>query len=340
VSNSEMSNGVKVYVGNLPDNCKEGPLRDLFSPYGTVKDVLIIKKYAFIHFESESDAEKAVRDLHKTKLLGNELTVEISNRDRDKNQRKPERRRSKNSGFHNANSGYNNANSGFNNAPPGAGGILGMGPGGNLPNAALGLLSAVNAVNTLKNAAAAVAAQNNVDQRPHIDNSYDRPENNMGSSVGNRDRQNPSGSNGYVIFERFYVDTSHPLLKGLPVPELPRVQDVLAKKDPYAQDISILDDPYANNSRKESFSAPRDGSFGGGRRDDPYSNTTRGDEYFAPRRDDSYNSRDRDRDNYDNVRERSPLNQRRDYDRDNRIRSYDDYGRWCYFYYKTSSMWM
>ena len=290
-----MSDGVKVFVGNLPDRCPESSLEDLFSPYGKIKGIIMVKTYAFIHFEFDRDARKAVEDLHKTKLLGKELTVEIA-----KNKPQPNKRGGGGGGqFIEKRS----RNTGLSNAPPPnmSGGILGMGPGGpgNIPNAALGLLSAVNAVNTVKNAVAAASGQDH--QR-------------------DSSRERPPPSDGYVIYERFYVDRSHPLLKGLPVPELPRVQDVLANrdafnKDPYAQDVSIRDDPYANAShnRNDEFS-----SFPPQRREEP--NNKRDDYFSSARREDSYNN------SAENFRERSPLYNRRDYD--NRGRGgYDDYER-------------
>ena len=289
-----MSDGVKVFVGNLPDRCPESSLEDLFSPYGKIKGIIMVKTYAFIHFESDRDARKAVEDLHKTKLLGKELTVEIAKNKPTANKRGGGQFVEKRS-----------RNTGLSNTPANiAGGILGMGPGGpgNLPNAALGLLSAVNAVNSVKNAVAAASGQNQ-DQHSR-----------------DRSREHPPPSDGYVIYERFYVDRSHPLLKGLPVPELPRIQDVLAnrdvfKKDPFAQDVSIRDDPYANSSHNrnnEDFAS----SFPQ-RREEP--NSARDDYFSSSRRDDSYN-------NSENFRERSPLYNRRDYD--NRGRSgYDDYER-------------
>lgn len=287
-----MSDGVKVFVGNLPDRCPESSLEDLFSPYGKIKGIIMVKTYAFVHFESDRDARKAVEDLHKTKLLGKELTVEIA-----KNKPAPNKRGGGGGGGQFIEK--RSRNTGLSNAPPAniTGGILGMGPGGpgNLPNAALGLLSAVNAVNTVKNAVAAASGQDH--QR---DPSRDRP----------------PPSDGYVIYERFYVDRSHPLLKGLPVPELPRVQDVLANrdgfnKDPYAQDVSIRDDPYVNSShnRNDDFSSfPQ-------RREEP---NNKRDDYFSSARRDDYNN------SAENFRERSPLYNRREYD--NRGRGgYDDH---------------
>lgn len=307
-----MSDGVKVFVGNLPDRCPESSLQDLFSPYGKIKGIIMVKTYAFVHFESERDAKKAVDDLHKTKLLGKELTVEIA-----KSKQPPKRghggaeKRPKNSGLSLGSIGGPPMG-----GPPmggmGPGGILGIGPGGpgaGLPNAALGLLNAVNAV---KNIAGAVG-QNN-DQNSILP----MPNSNRDTS---RDRA-PPPSDGYVIYERFYVDRAHPLLKGLPVPELPRVQDVIAsrdsfQKDPYAQDVSIRDDPYASSASN------RNDDYGAGyqqtRRDDT-SNVR--DDYFAPRRDDSFQAK---RENVDtSYRERSPMYNRRDYDRDSRNRLYDD----------------
>merc|ERR1711881_217836 len=83
----------KVYVGNLPEGCNQGQLRDLFGPYGQIAELDIIKNYAFIHFQNETDAKSAVGDLHKSKMQGKEIQVEISKRQNVNRDTRPPPRR-------------------------------------------------------------------------------------------------------------------------------------------------------------------------------------------------------------------------------------------------------
>merc|ERR1719378_1067880 len=69
---------IKLFVGNLPENCPEDTIRDLFSPYGSVEDVVIIKNYGFVKFANEDDAAKAAKDLNQSKLSGKNIIVEVS----------------------------------------------------------------------------------------------------------------------------------------------------------------------------------------------------------------------------------------------------------------------
>lgn len=64
-------------------------------------------------------------------------------------------------------------------------------------------------------------------------------------------------TNGYVIYERYYVDPSHPLLKGLPLPELPRMSDNLSSNNA------------RNDNRRDNCESYRDRSpVHNGRRND------------------------------------------------------------------------
>lgn len=207
-----------IFVGNLPDNVREDSLRNLFCSYGDIKDVTLVKNYGFVTFGHEDEAQKAVRELHHTKFSGRELTVEISkprgqsrsngpSRGRDRNNQRDDRKRS----------------SGLalppNFAAPPAGGILGAAPNTNL-SGGLGLLSAVQAVNSV--VAAASGRQSGVEMPGR-------------SNIDNRDSNNTQKglSDGYVIYERYYVDPDHPLLKGLPLPEIPRITDSYVSQDLY-----------------------------------------------------------------------------------------------------------
>jgi len=266
---------IKVYVGNLPDNCPPDSLRDLFSGYGVLKELDIIKNFAFVHFDRESDATQAVKDLDNTKLLGQVITVQVSknqtsksnSRDRDRrDDRRPPRR--------NPNGPMSN-----NRGPPppmnSLGGILGAAPVP-APLGGLGLLSSLNA-------AVAAEQQRNLEselrlEREHRERGREREQPNPDvrvrrEVVHTRDVPNASKlgvSDGYVIYERYYVDPSHPLLKGLPTPEYSRVTD--------------------------TFVAPRD----------------------------NYRSEDVRRDGFNEFRDRSPLQDPRDYERERGIRDVRD----------------
>jgi len=272
-----------VYIGNLPDNCPPDSLRDLFSGYGTIKDLDIIKNFAFVFFDRESDATQAVKDLDNTKLLGQTLTVQISknqkpkpnSRDRSDDRRDRDRRDDRRQPRRDLNGLINNrgpAHAGMNPL----GGILGAAPGGP-PLGGLGLLSSLNAVNTL--AAAAEQQQRNLE----LEFRYERERDQLNPDVrGKREdiqaRDGPSASkgipNGFVIYERYFVDPSHPLLKGLPLPELSRP----------VPELSRVTDGLA--------AAPRD----------------------------IYRSNDARRDDYNEFRDRSPLQNSRDYERERDIR--------------------
>jgi len=66
-------------------------------------------------------------------------------------------------------------------------------------------------------------------------------------------------TNGYVIYERYYVDPSHPLLKGLPLPELPRMSDNRSSNNSNPQ----------NDNRRDNYDSYRDRSpVHNGRRND------------------------------------------------------------------------
>lgn len=257
----------KVYVGNLPDNCPPDQLRDLFGGYGNIKELDVIKNFAFVHFDAQEDADRAVHDLDNTKMLGQVIKVRMSNSQKSReHDRRPHRRSGPNA--------PNKSNNGP-RIPPlnGLGGILGAAPGAAPGLGDLGIFSAVNTLAAVaeeqKRAALAPDRERERERRREQPDPDVRVRREV---VHTRDVPNASRlgiGDGYVIYERYYVDPSHPLLKGLPVPEYPRVTDTYAARDSY------------------------------------------------------------ERDDYDNFRERSPVQSRRDYDydRDSRDYSRDYYDR-------------
>lgn len=78
-----MSN--KLYVGNLSFSTTEDKLRDLFSQYGTVESVKIIKDeigrskgFAFVEMSGESEASDAAKNLNGNELDGRTIRVDLA----------------------------------------------------------------------------------------------------------------------------------------------------------------------------------------------------------------------------------------------------------------------
>lgn len=72
-----------IYVGNLSYQASEQDLSNLFSPYGEVSSVKIVKDmetgrsrgFAFVEMEDESSVERAIEELHETEFLDRTLIV-------------------------------------------------------------------------------------------------------------------------------------------------------------------------------------------------------------------------------------------------------------------------
>ncbi|CAO3704016.1 unnamed protein product [Rhizopus stolonifer] len=80
--NNDQSRFTNVYVKNLSNDVTEKSLSDLFSTVGPVSSILIQrddhnkpKGFGFVNFESFSDAEKAVNELHEKEFFGKRLFV-------------------------------------------------------------------------------------------------------------------------------------------------------------------------------------------------------------------------------------------------------------------------
>lgn len=74
---------MNIYVGNLAYAMKEEDLQDLFSGFGPVTSVNIIKDrdtgnskgFGFVEMENEADGEKAIQDLDGTAVKGRNIKV-------------------------------------------------------------------------------------------------------------------------------------------------------------------------------------------------------------------------------------------------------------------------
>jgi len=265
---------LKLHVSNLPDNCSKDSLQDLFGSYGDIIELDVIKNYAFVFYRNEKDAKNAVDDLNQTKILGQQIMVQVSknqsmkpkrdrrdnhdNRDNREQERRPPPR----------NRGPPNGppRGGPRGPPNRAGGILGSAPGLGGGPAGLDSMNIFSAVNTL---AAVEQQQRNKGYLPDMGDIRRAPspgaerysrDNERGLDRGQPDpdvrvrrdsvhkdnvpnSKNSGSANGYVIYERYYVDPSHPLLNGLPIPELPRMTDTYV-----AQEVTTpRPSPYTRN---------------------------------------------------------------------------------------------
>ncbi len=74
---------MNIYVGNLSRDVTEDELKGLFSKYGSIKDVKIIKDqysgeskgFGFLEMSNSSEAQKAINELNSKELKGKKLTV-------------------------------------------------------------------------------------------------------------------------------------------------------------------------------------------------------------------------------------------------------------------------
>ncbi|RME79872.1 MAG: RNA-binding protein [Methanobacteriota archaeon] len=73
----------KVYVGNLPWSTKEDELRELFSSYGDIEEVVVIrdrmtgrsKGFGFVTFANDEDADKAISEMDGKEVGGRNIKV-------------------------------------------------------------------------------------------------------------------------------------------------------------------------------------------------------------------------------------------------------------------------
>jgi len=98
----------KMYVGNIPYNATEEDLKQLFSEYGEIESLKIMKDqftdrpkgFGFIEMANENDAKKAIATLNGKDFKGKSLTVAEA---------RPQQKRQ---GFNNRGSGYGGGGTG------------------------------------------------------------------------------------------------------------------------------------------------------------------------------------------------------------------------------------
>ncbi len=74
----------KIFVGNLPFSVGDAELREIFSPYGELTEVTVIKdKYSgrskgfgFITFAEDTSADKAISEMNSKEVEGRNISVD------------------------------------------------------------------------------------------------------------------------------------------------------------------------------------------------------------------------------------------------------------------------
>ena len=88
---------MNIYVGNLPYNVSEDELKELFSEFGEVATVNLIKDrfsgqskgFGFIDMPSNSEADQAIKALNHSQLKGRDIKVNQAEQRSKKPRRRP-----------------------------------------------------------------------------------------------------------------------------------------------------------------------------------------------------------------------------------------------------------
>jgi RNA recognition motif-containing protein len=74
---------MNIYVGNIPRDSVESDVRNIFTKYGEISNITMVrdkftsmfKGFAFVEMPNKAEAEKAINGLNGTTLGGRQLTV-------------------------------------------------------------------------------------------------------------------------------------------------------------------------------------------------------------------------------------------------------------------------
>merc|ERR1712088_73176 len=79
-----MPSGQRVYIGNIPSNCRERDLEKFFKGYGRLREVVVKNGYGFVEFDDQRDADDATHDLDGKDMQGGRVRVELAREPRDR----------------------------------------------------------------------------------------------------------------------------------------------------------------------------------------------------------------------------------------------------------------
>lgn len=92
---------MNIYIGNLSYNTTEDTLKDLFTEFGAVESVKVIKDrysgrakgFGFIEMPSNSEADQAIKALNGNRVDGSHIKVRPADSGGKRRKRRPSRRR-------------------------------------------------------------------------------------------------------------------------------------------------------------------------------------------------------------------------------------------------------
>lgn len=260
----------KIFAGNLPLGTSISDIKKLFSVHGQVNDANVIDTYAFIHFENEGEAKSAIAALHRSEFSGRMINVEMSKNqksdskgrpdDRDRDRSRSRRSRSRERSRSGRMDRSRDRNGGILPNPLGAlaGGLGGLGGLGALPSAAAFQAPMIQPPIVQRD-------PQHEKERPNPDVRVRREAVHVSHVPG---ALQMGLTDGFVVYERYYVDPKHPLLHEQAAPRIedapvapreePRVYDsfVTSSQDSYAASSSRgQQDSYASSRQQDSYSA-------------------------------------------------------------------------------------
>lgn len=65
----------RLYVKPFPDDVQEHEIIDIFSPFGNIKEIKIVKNFVFIEFDNAESAKKAMADIQGKKFADRPLEI-------------------------------------------------------------------------------------------------------------------------------------------------------------------------------------------------------------------------------------------------------------------------
>jgi arginine/serine-rich splicing factor 4/5/6 len=65
-----MPSGQRVFIGNIPSDCRERDIEKFFKGYGKLGEISIKNGFGFVDFDDHRDAEDAVQDLNGKEMSG------------------------------------------------------------------------------------------------------------------------------------------------------------------------------------------------------------------------------------------------------------------------------
>ncbi|XP_075044835.1 RNA-binding protein 14 isoform X2 [Mixophyes fleayi] len=80
LSKPRPQNTWKIFIGNVGSDCEVSEIRSMFEVYGRVVECDVVKDYAFVHMERESEAKEAIENLNGKEIKGKRINVEMSNK--------------------------------------------------------------------------------------------------------------------------------------------------------------------------------------------------------------------------------------------------------------------